>query len=247
MKNEFGARKKKIKEIIKTTDMTDKNFHSFVEETKLKTIQKEKDLMRAYRQLLWNQILEAGFYYKFTKIKAILAREKSNGPSWNREWITERDIELASVFSLINAIQSYPTEMVGTQLEAGTIIAASSSRITFLIRSNSSEKPLKVAWYLLSPSDLSTLTLPTWNKIIPNKKAINNLKFLTLCSTKEDDDRNGVVNNFVVSFSDELKVRQDMGEDIEKRKDRLFERIKGMKIEALVREKFKSNEKKDKQ
>jgi serine/threonine protein kinase len=243
IKKEFGARKKKISEIIKTTD---KNFNSFFEETKQKALQKENDLISSYRQLLWNQILENGFYYKFNKIKAILAREKINGPSWNREWITKRDIELASVFSLLNSIQSSPIELVGSKLEIGTIVATSTSKNTFLIRDNSSEKPIKIAWYLLSASDLSSLTLPTWNEITPNKEAINNLKFLTtLRYTKEDESRKQIISNFITNFSDELKVMQDMGDDIEKKKARLFDRIKGMKIEGLVKEKFKVSEKKE--
>ena len=54
------------------------------------------------------------------------------------------------------------------------------------------------------------------------------------------------MNNFIVSFSDELKVLEDMDEDIEKRKQRLFLRIKGMQIEELIKNKFNSIDKNEK-
>jgi len=246
IKSVVGERKNKISEFIEATDKNDKNISSIFEENKLKAIELRNRLMSSYRRLLWNQILEAGFYYKFNKIKAILAREKINGPGWNRDWINEREIELASVYSLQNSLQSSPLESVGTKLEEGIIIASSSTKTTFLLKSSSSEKPRKVSWYSLNPTDLATLTSPAWNKTIPNKTAIQNLKFLTLFPLSAKPENQEVMTNFFMSFSDELKVLEDMGEDIEKRKERLFSRIKGLKVEGLIRSKFKIIDKQEK-
>ncbi|MCK5834481.1 MAG: serine/threonine protein kinase [Lentisphaeria bacterium] len=238
IKSEVGERKNKITEFMEATDKSEKNYNSIIEETKLRTMKTEQGLMKSYQQILWNEILEAGFYYKFKKVKAILTRERINGPSWNREWLEQREIELASIFSLQNSLKSSPLEVIGVKLEAGTIIASSATKTTFLLKGNSSEKPQKVTWYNLSSTDIATLTSPAWTNAITNTTAIKNLKFLTLFLSPIDSDTKEIMTNFFITFSDEMKALEDLNEDIEKRKQRLFTRIKGMKIEGLIRNKF---------
>ncbi len=241
LKTKTDSRNNKITDFIKDRGNS-KEAVTVLVNTKLKEIKlKENTFIEEYRAQLWHRILRMAYIKKFNAVSGLIYSEKMNGPSWNKDWLTLRESELFNIFTLIHDLELISaTELIGTKLSIGSIIAKSATNKTFLIKTSSAEPSEKIIWYNLPKEDLKLILTKGWHSEVTLDDALKDLSFYTGDSENQTKHRKSQLNDFFERYSDELKRLEYLGEDVTVRKESMIRDIVGLKCEQPINEKFKN-------